>query len=161
MASNHVGTYLNDHLGGAIVGLELLDYLEGQCEDEGLKGFVAELRAEIVEDRRALEALMARLGVSASVPRRAMAWLGEKVTELKLRVDDPVSGRLRLLEALEAVSLGIEGKRSLWRALNAAATIDATLRGPDYAGLVRRAEDQRGRVEAVRLEAARAALAAV
>ena len=59
--------------------------------------------------------------VAESRTRKATAWLTEKVTELKLRLDDPAGGALRLLEALEAVSLGIEGKRALWRALAAAA----------------------------------------
>jgi hypothetical protein len=43
------------------------------------------------------------------------------MTELKLRFDDPNAGPLRLFESLEALSLGIEGKRSLWIALTAAA----------------------------------------
>jgi hypothetical protein len=36
---------------------------------------------------------------------------------LKLGIDDPPSGLLLLFESLEALSLGIEGKRSLWIAL--------------------------------------------
>jgi hypothetical protein len=56
---------------------------------------------------------MARLGVPTSAPRRAAAWLAEKLTELKLRLDDPSGGALRLMETLEAVSVGIEGKRLL------------------------------------------------
>lgn len=160
MAKHHVGTYLNDHLAGSVVALELLEYLEGQSSETALRHFVAGLRADIVEDRRELEGLMGRLGVMRSGPRQAMAWLGEKATELKLRLDDLAGGELRVLEALEAVALGIDGKRALWRSLAAAAANEPALRGPDYARLERRAEEQRGRIEAVRLEAARAALAA-
>ena len=49
---------------------------------------------------------------------------------VKLRLDDPSGGALHRLEALEAVSVGIEGKRLLWRALAAAAEGTPGLPGP-------------------------------
>jgi hypothetical protein len=75
-----------------------------------------------------------------------------------LRLDDPARGALRLFEELEALSLGIEGKRSLWVALSAAAKDAPSLQLLDYERLASRAEEQRSRVEAKRLEAARKAL---
>ena len=116
------------------------------------------MRADIEADRKELEGLMARWGVSQSPPRKASAWVGEKLAELKLRLDDPAAGAFRLLETTEAVSVGIEGK-PLWRSLAAAAEQSAEFRGVDYDRLIRRAEEQRARAEAVRLEAAKAALA--
>jgi hypothetical protein len=76
-----------------------------------------------------------------------------------LGLDGDAGGDLRLLEAVEAVAVGIEGKRSLWVALSATSEIVPELRGPDYGLLERRAEEQRQRIESVRLDAARAALA--
>jgi ferritin-like metal-binding protein YciE len=75
-------------------------------------------------------------------------------------VDDSAEGALRLLEVSEAVALGIEGKRALWGALAAAAEAAPALQVADYARLARRAEEQRQRVETVRLGAARAAFTA-
>jgi hypothetical protein len=63
---------------------------------------------------------MGRLRISPTPHRKAMAWMGEKLAEIKLRLDDPGCGPLHLLEALEAIAIGIEGKRALWRALAAA-----------------------------------------
>jgi hypothetical protein len=63
-----------------------------------------------------------------------------------------------LFESLEALSLGIEGKKSLWVALSAAAEVSPELRIADYERLKKRAEEQRNRVEAKRLEVAKAAL---
>jgi hypothetical protein len=63
-----------------------------------------------------------------------------------------------LLESLEALSLGIEGKRVLWLALSAAAEVTSGLRIADYERLQDRAEEQRNRVEERRLEVAKAAL---
>ena len=85
------------------------------------------------------------------------AWLVGKVTELKLRLDDSARGPLRLLESLEVLGLGIHGKLALWRALDAAADSSPELEGFDYERLAQRAEEQRWRIEVVRLEAAKAA----
>ena len=58
---------------------------------------------------------------------------------------------------MDAISIGIEGKRLLWLALDAAAEDVPQLR-MDYERLQRRAEDQRERVEVRRREAAKAVL---
>src|SRR5947208_11837630 len=158
MSSKDLATYLNDHLAGAMTALELLSHLESAYAGTKVEGWAAALRTDVEADRRQLEGLMARWGVSQSPPRKVSAWVGEKLAELKLRLDDPAAGALRLLEATEALSVGIEGKRSLWRALAAVADESADLRGVDYDRLIRRAEDQRSRAETVRLEAAKAAL---
>jgi hypothetical protein len=158
MSHEHIATYLNDHLAGSLVALELLVHLESAHKGTDIERFAAELRADIAEDRLELEALMIRLQVSESRTRKATAWLSEKVTELKLRLDDSGDGSLCLLEAFEALSLGIEGKRGLWRALAATSENTPALQVADYEVLTRRAEEQRGRVETERLKAARRAL---
>jgi hypothetical protein len=158
LADEHLATYLNDHLAGATAAIELLDQLEKAHAGESLAGVIAGLHADIEADRHELEDLMKRLDISESRTRKVSAWLTEKVAELKLRFDDPAGGALRLFESLEALSLGIEGKHSLWLALAAAAEDVPALRVADYERLARRAEEQRGRTEALRLEAARKAL---
>jgi hypothetical protein len=79
------------------------------------------------------------------------------VTELKLRLDDPAGGALRLLEVFDTMSIGIERKRLLWRSLPAAAEGSPALGGTDYGHLEQRAEEQRRCLETVRREAAKAA----
>ena len=101
---------------------------------------------------------MERLDIGESRTRKATTWLATKLTELKLRFDDPQTGPLRLFESLEALSLGIEGKRSLWMALGAAAEISPLLRVADYERLTQRAQEQRNRVERLRITTARIAL---
>jgi hypothetical protein len=159
MAHKHLAIYLNDHLAGSVTVLELLAHLASAYSASHVGQFAAQLRAEILEDRHELESLMARLKIAQSPPRKTSAWLAEKLAELKLRLDDPAAGAFRLFEATEAISLGIEGKRLLWQALAARATDPPELRGGDFDRLIRRAEDQRRRVEAVRIDAARTALA--
>lgn len=156
-----LATYLNDHLAGSTAALELLEHLERARAGTAVARFAADLRADIEADRRELEGLMGRLQVPVSRVRSAMAWLSEKGAELKLRLDDPACGALRLLEIFDAVSVGIEGKRLLWRALASAAERRPELGGLDYARLEQRAQEQRQRVEHERLEAAREALGTV
>jgi hypothetical protein len=158
MPDEHIATYLNDHLAGSEAALELLEHLEAAHTGTDLGRFAAELRADVAADRQELETLMGRLHVAESRTRKVTAWLAEKATQLKLRMDDPSGGEFRLLESLEALSLGIEGKGGLWRALAAAAEDAPALQIADYARLERRAEEQRGRVEVERLKAAKRAI---
>lgn len=158
MADDYIATYLNDHLAGSVVAVELMENLETVYAGRPIADFIAKLRADIEVDILELEDLMGQLQISESRTRKASAWLTEKFTQLKLRLDDPAHGDLRLFESLEALSLGIEGKRSLWLALSAAAELSPQLRIADYQRLQQRAEEQRARVEDQRLELARKAL---
>jgi hypothetical protein len=160
MAHDHLATYLNDHLAGAVAALELLEHLEKTHAGTPVAPDLSALRAEIEADRRTLESLMTRLHVTESRPRKAAAWLAERLAWLKLRLDDSGHGAFRLFESLEAVSLGIEGKLGLWRTLAALAPTVPDLSGPEYDVLMRRATEQRGRTEALRLGTVRAAFVA-
>jgi hypothetical protein len=157
MLNQHLATYLSDHLAGSVATLELLEHLEKLHAGTATEGFVAALRAEISADQKELQALMARLHISPSLPRKATAWLAAKISEIKLRVDEPAGTALRRLKALEAISIGIEGKRLLCVSLDTVAEDVPELR-MDYERLQKRAQEQRQQVEAHRLEAAVAAL---
>src|SRR5688572_11175043 len=156
MSREHLGTYLNDHLAGSVTAVELVDRLAKENSD--LSPFLIRLKKDIEADRQQLVDLMAKLEISQSRIRKAGSWLAEQFVEAKLEVDDQSGGLLRRLERLEAVGLGIDGKLALWHALEAASSIDARLQGPDYGHLIQRAEEQRARVESLRIEAARSAL---
>lgn len=90
---------------------------------------------------------MTSLGITQSTIRQAAAWISEKFARLKMKVDDLSGGKLKLLESLEAVAIGIHGKGSLWRALK----VVPMASGPDYDRLTWRADEQRERIETARL----------
>jgi hypothetical protein len=160
MANPYLATYLNDHLAGTEAALELLDHLEKEHAGTQIAMLAAGLREDIAADRRELESLMARLEIAQSASRKATAWLSEKATQLKLRLDDPQEGgNLRLLEIFEALSLGIEGKRLLWRSLKTAAVYNPELQGTDYQKLENRADEQRIGLEPFRMGAAKGTFA--
>lgn len=159
MTSRRLAVYLNDHLAGSVSALELFGFLERSEWPAGGQAILAELRAEVAADRAVLESLMARLRIPESGFRKAAAWTGGKLSEFKSRLEDS-SGDLHRLEALDALSMGIEGKALLWRALGVAAETDTELQGPRYAALAERAQTQRARLEEIRIGAARAAFRA-
>jgi hypothetical protein len=85
--------------------------------------------------------------------------MSEKLGEAKFVLDDPGDNQLRILEALETLALGIQGKLLLWRALGSVSATAPAFRAVDFSQLERRARDQFDRVDTERLLVARAALA--
>ena len=160
MGYENLATYLNDHLAGSVVALELIEHLEKANADTPIAGFLAELRAEIAADRDELERIIERLGFRESLPRQAAAWLAEKIARLKLQLDTGAAEPMGLFEGLEVLSLGIEGKHLLWQALSPLANRVPALQSTDYERLLRGAVEQRQRVEAERLAVSGPALLA-
>ena len=147
--------YLNDHLAGSVGALELLDRLVDACEGKPLANFFQKLRADIHQDQEQLKELIQKLGAEESAVRKAGAWIAEKLSRAKIELGESSNGETGLFLALEALILGITGKRSLWRALRAASQSVPQLARLDYTGLEKRAIEQCERVEAKRLESAR------
>ena len=156
MSMEDLSSYLNDHLAGSVGALELLDRLIDVYKEKPLERFFGDLRNEIAADQETLKELIAKLGGKESTVRKAGAWIVEKLSRAKIQLSETREGELGLFLALEGLALGINGKRSLWRALAAASETAPHLRGPDYAMLEKRAAEQHDRVEAQRLEVARA-----
>lgn len=160
MSLTPLQTYLNDHVAGSRTALELLDFLIDAHADGEARAFFTTLRADVAVDRQALDDTIARLGGGPGIAREVGGWFADRLTRLKLTIDDPGDSGLRRLEALELLALGILGKRSLWRALEAVAPKVPALAGLDLSRLQARAEDQYARVEARRMSIATSALAA-
>jgi hypothetical protein len=147
--------YLNDHLAGAVGALELLERLIETYEGKPLEKFFRDLRADIEQDQEQLKQLIEKLGAKESAVRKAGAWFAEKLSRPKIDLEDGSKNDPGLFLALEALVLGITGKRSLWRALEAASRTMPALARLNYVELEKRAIEQCERVEARRLEIAR------
>lgn len=147
--------YLNDHLAGSVGALELLDRLVEACQGKPLERFFRELRDDIQQDQEQLKELMQKLGVGESAIRKTGAWIAEKLSRPKIELGDGSTEETGIFLALEALVLGITGKRSLWRALQCASRAVPALARLDYSGLEKRAIEQCEKVEARRLEIAR------
>jgi hypothetical protein len=145
--------YLNDHLAGARFGSDLARRLAGRMGGTTMNV----LADEIEEDRQALQRLMDRLDVSRNPIKEAATWVAEKVSHVKLSGLTAGHPEFGLFMALETLSLGVEGKHSLWVALADIADDYPALHEFDLVALRERAADQRRVVEAERAAAARRA----
>ena len=151
--------YLNDHLAGAAAAIRLAERCRAREAESELGRVLQALLVEIEEDRDVLQRVIKALGGSANPVKRASAVGMERLGSLRmaLPVLGPGSSEAARLEELEVLSLGIEGKRMLWKVLGTLASSDGRLVGFDFAGLELRAESQRRRLEPLRLELAAAA----
>ena len=152
--SENLGTYLNDHVAGSVLALELLNHLIDLPEAPDRK-LLTQLRIEIQEDQDVLRQLLRSVGAKESTARKAAAWLTEKLGRAKLRIDESSSGELRMLEGLETLALGIQGKLALWRSLATLGDAVTPLKTLDLARLQSRALEQFERVDRLRLDAVR------
>jgi len=151
-----LATYLQDHYAGAVAAIEMLEHLVKNHAGNPLERFFSKLHADIRSDRRQLRNVMTILGFQKSTVRDTGAWMAEKLARTKLGFSDGKTVGLCLVESLEILQLGITGKRLLWRALSAASQNSPVLQQSDFTALERRALEQLERVDAKRLEAARA-----
>ena len=155
MSIENLTTYLKDHHAGSVAALELVDHLIETFEGKSLEQFFKNLRKEIDADQGRLEELIKKVGAKESALRKAGAWVVEKFARMKVRANDSEKDQMGLLDALEALLIGITGKEALWSALEAASENVASLRGMDYGRLRQRAREQSDLVDAKRLESAR------
>ena len=121
-------------------------------------GSLTEVRREIEEDQTSLRDLLRRLGETESATKKTLGWLSEKLGVARRTLSPGYEPELAMLEDLEALALGIQGKLGLWRALAIAAPAQPALQGLDLLHLQERARNQYERVEALRLDVAKEVL---
>jgi hypothetical protein len=158
-ADRFLAIYLNDHLAGATLGVELARRLRSSNEGDAEFGQpLARLCKEIEVDRETLVSLMERLGVRRDPVKPVLAKAAEKLGRLKpngrLRTYSPLS---RVLE-LEFLSGMVGGKLQLWNALEQ--SYGESLDGFDFHDLAARADSQGQRLEDLHLAATQRTLPA-
>jgi hypothetical protein len=156
-ASRFLAIYLNDHLAGATLGVELARRLRSSNQGDPEMGEpLARICAEIEADREVLERLTEHLEVERDQIKPVLAKLAERLGRLKLNGQflgySPLS---RVLE-LEVLSGLVGGKMQLWNALEQ--SFGQKLDGFDFHDLAARADSQGRRLEDLHLAAAQRAL---
>jgi hypothetical protein len=157
-AHTRLATYLNDHLGGAMGGIELARRACGENEGNEYGAFLEGLVGDIEADIEALRDVMRRLEVSEDRLKQVAGWTGEKLGRLKLNGQLVGYSPLSRLIELEGLTLGVTGKLSLWQCLRATYADDPRLAGVDLDRLAQRAADQRAEMGRHRAKAAVEAL---
>ena len=139
MAEKAMDVYLNDHLGGAMLGSDLAAQIRDQSEGTPLGQVMTRIAAEIEADRETLLELMHRLDTPRNPVKQVTGWMAEKASRIKFSGATSGERDHGLFMALESLRLGVAGKKGLWLVLQqvrddsrAAAGID--LARPDRTG---------------------------
>ena len=106
--------YLRDHLSGADTALLVVRRLAAADEDAPDAHLFRYLVSEFEADHATVRSLLARLGGSARSPKRTAGRASGLVVSLAA---GGAPGDLSLFRTLESVSIGIQGKRCMWRTL--------------------------------------------
>ena len=104
--------YLNDHLGGSEAALKITERLAEQHGEDEIGTYMRTLRAEIEEGQAAIRTALDLLDEGESVLTRSVGVVGGML--MWLRDAAPIGSAPTLLEDLEALAIGVWGKRLLW-----------------------------------------------
>jgi hypothetical protein len=148
--------YLNDHLAGSVGAIEVIEHCLANNAEGPLGTFLPRLLEEVKEDQEVLKDILERIGIENPV-KQAMAWLAEKVHRVKYGGEGLGYSDLKRMEELEALVIGVHGKRALWKVLDSICSADPRLQDIDYAALAERAQKQQDELEPHRITAARRA----
>jgi hypothetical protein len=146
--------YLNDHLMGATLGVNLFRRSARTQANRPWGPMLAQLSEEVEEDRETLIAIMTSLGIPRRQYKILAGSIAERVGRAKLNGGLIRRPPLSDLIELEGMYLGVIGKTSGWQALlQVAASVPGLDRGQIQA-LVDRASNQATRLEDARRRAA-------
>ena len=130
--------YLHDHLSGSDVAIRVVQRLASTPVTADRLLFVR-LANEFEEDRTVVRELLARLGASGrSIKRAAGVASGTVLSAMA----GGMPGDLSLLRTLEALSIGVQGKRCMWRALQNLRPAPSPVSGMDFLELEAKAVRQ-------------------
>jgi hypothetical protein len=109
-------TYLRDHLGGANMAMQMVQGLRDAYRQNPEGTLFESLYEQFREDRGVVEGILAELGYTSGSAKR----LAGRATGSALRVvAGGAPGDVSLFRTLEALAIGVQGKRCLWRAAQA------------------------------------------
>lgn len=153
-----LGIYLNDHLAGAGGGISLLKRMARAHRGSDAGPRLALLAEEVTEDRDSLREVMTSLDVPVNHVRALLGVAAAQAGRLKgngrVLARSPLSDVLEL----EAIRVGVEGKKELWRTLHTLARTEPRLGTEAIGRLLARAERQASTLETLRLAAVDRAL---
>jgi hypothetical protein len=157
MADKPMDTYLNDHLAGSTLGIDLAKQIRDRSEGR-LRALMERITAEIEEDRETLIELMERMGATKNPVKQAGAWMTEKASRVKFSGLSSGEPDVGLFMALESLTLGVAGKECMWQVLLRVQDGYEPLAAIDLDRLIERARTQHAQLEQERIRAGTDAL---
>jgi hypothetical protein len=157
MPSDALRHYLQDHLAGSVAALQLMETLADHERGSPLEQQLRTLHSQVSEEQNTLREILDRLGGGEGALRQVAGWLTEKAHAARLLIAGRTHPALARLDGLESLALGLQGKLSLYRALQDVSPGEPRLGGYPFAALEARTLEQYAMVERERRGAAREA----
>jgi hypothetical protein len=124
--------YLREHLSGSDVAIRVVRRLVSTDKGAADRALFQRLAQEFAEDRAVVRAVLNELGASGRSIKRAVGVASGTVLSVTAGGEP---GDLSLLRTLEALSIGVQGKRCLWRALQRLHPVPSAVHGMDFVEL--------------------------
>jgi hypothetical protein len=138
--------YLRDHLSGAGMAIRVVHRLGSTLHGEEGTLF-RRLSTELEEDRSVVRTVLTQLGASGRSIKRAAGFASGTVLSVTAGGEP---GDLSLLRTLEALAIGVQGKRCLWRTLQNLRTVPPTVDDMNFLELEAKAVRQWEAIEELR-----------
>jgi hypothetical protein len=139
--------YLRDHLSGSDMAIRVVHRLGSTHKGIEDGTLFRRLSKELEEDRSVVRTLLTRLGASGRSIKRAAGYASGAGLSVAAGGEP---GDLSLLRTLEALAIGVQGKRCLWRALQSLRTVPSTVHGMNFVELEAKAIRQWEAIEECR-----------
>ena len=124
--------YLRDHLSGSDVAVRVVHRLDSTHQGTEDGPLFRRLSNEFEEDRAVVRTLLTQLGASGRSVKRAAGYASGAVLSVTAGGEP---GDLSLLRTFEALAIGVQGKRCLWRALQNLHPVPSTVGGMTFVEL--------------------------
>lgn len=134
--------------------IDLLKGLAAQTVDLTVAHLAGRLLADVGADCQLLENVLNQIDGEPNRLKEVAAWAAQKASRFKLDLTQPVG----IFEAIEMLTLGVQGKLALWNALRVIQISDPRLSTLDIDELASRATEQFIALENMRLQLAPLAL---
>jgi hypothetical protein len=131
--------YLRDHLSGSDAAIGVVHRLASTHQETEDAMLFRRLARELEEDRSVVGELLRQLGASGRSMKRAAGYASGAVLSVTAGGEP---GDLSLFRTLEALSIGVQGKRCMWRALQNLRPVPSTAHGMDFVALEAKAVRQ-------------------
>ncbi|WP_134661611.1 MULTISPECIES: hypothetical protein [unclassified Amycolatopsis] len=154
-----LGIYLNDQLAMGLAWRELARRAARTNQGTEFETPLREVASAIAEDVETFRGIMQAVPVRANPVKAGLAIVAERLGRFKLNGRITSHSPLSRFWELEALAMGIEGKKILWTTLRDSANLGKRLADVDFDALLLRADRQRSLLEPARVRAGEDAFA--
>ncbi len=117
MNTQHLTTYLSDHIALSVAGVELAKRCRSSNEDSELGTYLGELIPKLEYEQKIVKSLLHKLEASESLLKNMAGWAAEKVGRFKPNDSILRYSPLSRVVELETLISGLRAQMLMWKTL--------------------------------------------